>query len=264
RGPALLRLATPLNICGDVHGQYYDLLRMLELVGPPPEQRYLFLGDYVDRGPQSVEVIVLLLALRLRHPDCMALLRGNHESALLNRNYGFYRELERRGYSQSLQKRFADCFNCMPLAAVVGGRIFCCHGGLSPELRDLEQINMLPRPADVPRSGLFCDLLWSDPEYVAGWEPNVTRGCSYLFGPEVVDEFLRTHGLDLVCRAHQVVEEGYEFFARRGLVTIFSAPNYSKNWCCNSGVVMNVSPELVCSFVVFKEDRSSPDGATSH
>ncbi|KAK3928852.1 Serine/threonine-protein phosphatase PP1-beta, partial [Frankliniella fusca] len=236
----------------DVHGQFYDLLRVLEVVGAPPHRRYLFLGDYVDRGPQSTEVIVLLLALRVRHPDCVALLRGNHESALLNKNYGFYKELGRRGYSASLAKRFADCFNCMPLAAVVGGRIFCCHGGLSPDLHSLDQIDRLPRPADVPRQGLSCDLLWADPEYVIGWQPNVSRGCSYVFGPEVVEDFLRTHGLDLVCRAHQVVADGYEFFARRGLVTLFSAPNYSRRWCCNAGVVMCVDADLTCSFVAFK------------
>ncbi|XP_052121235.1 serine/threonine-protein phosphatase PP1-gamma catalytic subunit B-like [Frankliniella occidentalis] len=245
----------PTRCAGDVHGQYYDLLRVLEVVGTPPLQRFLFLGDYVDRGPQSTEVIVLLLALRVRYPDSVALLRGNHESALLNKNYGFYKELGRRGYSPSLPKRFADCFNCMPLAAVVGGRIFCCHGGLSPDLRSLEQINHLVRPADVPRDGLFCDLLWADPEYVIGWQPNISRGCSYVFGPEIVEEFLRTHGLDLICRAHQVVADGYEFFARRGLVTIFSAPNYSRHWCCNAGVVMHVDVDLTCSFVAFKANE---------
>jgi len=153
------------------------------------------------------------------------LLRGNHECAAINRIYGFYDECKRR-YNIKLWKTFTDCFNCLPVAAVVDEKIFCVHGGLSPEHHSMDQIRRLMRPTDVPDAGIICDLLWSDPDKeLEGWGEN-DRGVSFTFGSDVVTKFLKKHDLDLVCRAHQVVEDGYEFFAKRRLVTIFSAPNY--------------------------------------
>jgi serine/threonine-protein phosphatase PP1 catalytic subunit len=161
--PMLLELDAPINICGDTHGQYSDLLKLLAIGGFPPASNYLFLGDYVDRARQSVETIGLLLAYKVRRPASFFLLRGNHECASLNRIYGFFDECKRR-YSVKLWRVFGDCFNCMPVAAVVGDRILCMHGGLSPELESLDQIRALARPTEVPEDGLLCDLLWSDPE----------------------------------------------------------------------------------------------------
>eukprot|EP00439_Symbiodinium_sp_Y106_P082413 s218_g21.t2 len=223
--PILLELGCPLKICGDVHGQYSDLLKLFECGGFPPEANYLFLGDYVDRGKQSLETICCLLAYKVKFAENFFLLRGNHECASINRIYGFYDECKRR-YSIRLWKTFTDCFNCLPVSAVIEDKIVCMHGGLSPELNQLQQINQVVRPTDVPDTGLLCDLLWSDPEKeISGWGEN-DRGVSFTFGPDVVAGFLRKHSLDLVCRAHQVVEDGYEFFASRALVTLFSAPNY--------------------------------------
>jgi serine/threonine-protein phosphatase PP1 catalytic subunit len=160
--PILLELEAPLKICGDVHGQYYDLLRLFEYGNFPPESNYLFLGDYVDRGKQSLETICLLLAYKIKYPENFFLLRGNHECASINRIYGFYDECKRR-YNIKLWKTFTDCFNCLPLAAIIDEKIFCCHGGLSPDLESMEQIRRIMRPTDVPDQGLLCDLLWSDP-----------------------------------------------------------------------------------------------------
>jgi hypothetical protein len=159
----LLELEAPLKICGDVHGQYTDLLRLLEYGGFPPEANYLFLGDYVDRGKQSLETICLLLAYKIQYPDNFFILRGNHEAAGINRIYGFYDECKRR-YSIKLWKIFSDVFNCLPVSALVDEKILCMHGGLSPELNSLQQIADLARPCDVPDVGLMCDLLWSDPD----------------------------------------------------------------------------------------------------
>ena len=128
----LLSIA-PVNICGDTHGQYADLLRLFEVGGFPPESNYLFLGDYVDRAKQSIEVITLVLCFKIKYPETFFLLRGNHECASLNRIYGFYDECKRR-YSVKLWRIYADCFNCMPIAALVEDKIFCMHGGLSPDL----------------------------------------------------------------------------------------------------------------------------------
>ncbi|KPP70719.1 serine/threonine-protein phosphatase PP1-beta catalytic subunit-like [Scleropages formosus] len=171
---------------GDVHGQYYDLLRLFEYGGFPPESNYLFLGDYVDRGKQSLETICLLLAYKIKYPENFFLLRGNHECASINRIYGFYDECKRR-YNIKLWKTFTDCFNCLPVAAIVDEKIFCCHGGLSPDLQSMEQ----------------------------------------------------------------VVEDGYEFFAKRQLVTLFSAPNYCGEFD-NAGAMMSVDETLMCSFQILK------------
>ena len=161
--PMLLELEAPLKICGDVHGQYTDLLRLFEYGGFPPDSNYLFLGDYVDRGKQSLEVICILLCYKIQYPNNFFLLRGNHESAGINRIYGFYDECKRR-YSIKLWKVFSDVFNCLPVSALVDEKILCMHGGLSPEISSLQQIADLNRPSDVPDVGLMCDLLWSDPD----------------------------------------------------------------------------------------------------
>ncbi|CAE7924296.1 ppp1cc-b [Symbiodinium sp. KB8] len=245
-----LELEAPMNICGDVHGQFHDLLRMFEYGGFPPNSNYLFLGDYVDRGKQSLETIVLLFAYKALHPENFFLLRGNHESASITRIYGFYDECKRR-FNIKLWKSFCDVFNCLPVSALVDEKVMCMHGGLSPELQHFDQIRKIVRPTDVPDSGLICDLLWSDPDrdYV-GWAEN-DRGVSYVFGTDVVAAFLKRYNLDLVCRAHQVVEDGYEFFGKRNLVTLFSAPNYCGEFD-NAGAMMTLDETLMCKFIVLK------------
>lgn len=137
-----------VQICGDIHGQYYDLLRLFEYGGFPPEANYLFLGDYVDRGKQSLETICLLLAYKIKYPENFFILRGNHECASINRIYGFYDECKRR-YNIKLWKTFTDCFNCLPIAAIIDEKIFTMHGGLSPDLNSMEQIRRVMRPTDV-------------------------------------------------------------------------------------------------------------------
>jgi serine/threonine-protein phosphatase PP1 catalytic subunit len=259
--PSLLELDAPLKICGDIHGQYYDLLRLFEYGGFPPDANYLFLGDYVDRGKQSLETICLLLAYKIKFPENFFILRGNHECASINRIYGFYDECKRR-YNIKLWKTFTDCFNCLPIAAIIDEKIFCMHGGLSPDLNTMEQIRRIMRPTDVPDTGLLCDLLWSDPDKDAtGWREN-DRGVSFTFGPDVVAKFLQKHDLDLICRAHQVVEDGYEFFAKRQLVTLFSAPNYCGEFD-NAGAMMSVDESLMCSFQILKPSEKKKAAVAS-
>jgi len=255
RQPSLLEIKAPVKICGDIHGQYGDLLSLFEFGGFPPESNYLFLGDYVDRGRQSLECICLLMAYKIKYPNNFFLLRGNHECAGINRIYGFYDECKRR-YSINLWKVFTECFDWLPLAALIDRRILCMHGGISPDLKSLDQIKRIKRPTDVPDRGLLCDLLWSDPDKnVARWGEN-DRGVSVTFGAEIVEEFLDAVNIDLICRAHQVVEDGYEFFADKSLVTLFSAPNYCGEFD-NSGVIMNVDSGLCCSFQVLKPSEHS-------
>jgi serine/threonine-protein phosphatase PP1 catalytic subunit len=246
-----LELQAPLTICGDTHGQYTDLLRLFEVGLHPPETNYLFLGDYVDRGRQSIETICLLLAYKIKYPENFFLLRGNHECSSVNRVYGFYDECKRR-YSIKLWKNFIDVFNCLPIAAVIDDSIFCCHGGLSPELIFISQIKNILRPTDVPDYGLLCDILWSDPDENATDFFGVNeRGISVTFSKKLLEQFLKDNNLDMLIRAHQVVEEGYEFFGDKKCVTVFSAPNYCGMFD-NSGAMIVVDENLKCYFNVIK------------
>lgn len=248
--PMLLELEAPISIIGDIHGQYNDLLRVFEFGGFPPQTNYLFLGDYVDRGGQSLECITLVLAYKIKYPENFFVLRGNHECAAISRIYGFYDECKRR-FSIKLWKLFTNVFDCLPVAALVDNKIFCIHGGLSPHLKEMRQIKEIRRPTEVPDVGLMCDLIWGDPDKdVKGWREN-DRGVSYTFGEDVVEEFLETHGLDLVCRAHQVVEDGYEFMGSRRLVTLFTAPNYCGEFD-NAAAFMSVDETLKCSFQILR------------
>ena len=248
--PTFLELETPITVCGDTHGQYPDLLRLFDLGGYPPDTNYLFLGDYVDRGEQSIETISLLLAYKIKYEENFFILRGNHECGSINRIYGFYDECKRR-YNIKIWKSFVDLFNCLPIAACIDDKIFLVHGGLSPELKNTDEIKKIMRPTDVAEEGLLCDLLWSDPENMAKeWGPN-DRGISVTFNVKVLEKFLEKNELDLLCRAHQVVEEGYEFFGDRKLVTVFSAPNYCGEFDNNGGIML-VDENLKCSFKIIK------------
>ena len=186
--PMLLELQGPITICGDIHGQYKDLVHVFNLAKYPSETNFLFLGDYVDRGKNSLEVITLLLCFKIKYPNRFFLLRGNHEQSSINRIYGFYDECKRR-YSVKLWKVFTNCFNCLPISAVVSDKILCMHGGLSPHLHHLGMgtpscavmlVNLMcvgdilnfVRPTEIPDDGLLTDILWSDPGTHSGWEEN--------------------------------------------------------------------------------------------
>ncbi|KAI9509089.1 Metallo-dependent phosphatase-like protein [Russula earlei] len=248
--PTLIELSPPVKIVGDVHGQYSDLIRLFEMCGFPPASNYLFLGDYVDRGKQSLETFLLLLCYKIKYPENFFLLRGNHECANVTRVYGFYDECKRRCNIKTW-KTFVDVFNCLPIAAIVASKIFCVHGGLSPSLQSMEDVKALQRPTDVPDYGLLNDLLWSDPSDTAlDWEDN-ERGVSFCFGKAIINEFLMRYDMDLICRAHMVVEDGYEFWNDRTLVTVFSAPNYCGEFD-NYGACMSVSEDLLCAFELLK------------
>jgi serine/threonine-protein phosphatase PP1 catalytic subunit len=262
----LLELSAPMKLCGDIHGQYHDLLHLFAVVGFPPDKNFLFLGDYVDRGRQSLECICLLFAFKVRYPNNFFILRGNHEEANINRIYGFYDECRRR-HSVKLWKTFCDAFNHMPLAALLEDRIFCMHGGIPRVLDHMDQVRAIRRPVShIPDNdtddigeGIVRDLLWADPEEPAnaninlGWRDNSVRGISYFFGAAALDEFMRKHDLDLIARAHEVVRDGYQFFGGqrrpKALITVFSAPNYTGEHD-NAAAVLDVDANLTASIVV--------------
>uniref|UniRef100_A0A7E4V3H5 Serine/threonine-protein phosphatase n=2 Tax=Panagrellus redivivus TaxID=6233 RepID=A0A7E4V3H5_PANRE len=251
--PAMIEVKAPVRVCGDIHGQFEDLLALLSLNGHPPRHRYLFLGDYVDRGPYSIEVISLLFAYKILYPEDVVLLRGNHESRPVNMQYGFYMECKKR-YSVALYEAFQYAFYCMPFCARIEYRILCMHGGISEDLTDLKQLDRIERPCDIPDLGILADLTWADPDpSISGFEDS-PRGASRIFGADALKNFLATLSLELIVRAHQVVEDGYEFFADKQLITIFSAPNYCGQFD-NAGAVLIVQKDFNIGISVFRADE---------
>jgi serine/threonine-protein phosphatase PP1 catalytic subunit len=210
----------------------------------------------VDRGPNSIEVIAYLLALKIKYPNHIWLLRGNHETAEISRDWGFLQEfVDRR--MESVFYSFTDTFKWLPIAAIVGHRIFCVHGGISPELRVVTQIRDLKRPLEIPEDGLLADLLWADPSMDGdGWQAN-NRGTSVSYGPDVVDEFLKRHHFDVLVRAHERAQEGFHFPfpGRQNCVTLFSAPNYEQ--FMNAAAIMRVEEDMTCGFEII--EPISPD-----
>ncbi|SAL94768.1 hypothetical protein [Absidia glauca] len=235
--PNLLRMPAPLTICGDVHGQYYDLLKLLEVGGDPVNTNYLFLGDYVDRGYFSIECVLLLWAYKLWYPTSFYLMRGNHECRHLTDYFTFKLECTKK-YSEEVYDAVMECFDALPLAAVVNNQFLCVHGGLSPELKTLHDIEKINRFREIPTSGLMCDLLWADPyedfdsDNNPKFEHNHVRGCSYFFSYQAACRFLEKNHLLSVIRAHEAQANGYRMYRKSkdtgfpALMTIFSAPNY--------------------------------------
>ncbi|XP_014244344.1 serine/threonine-protein phosphatase 4 catalytic subunit-like [Cimex lectularius] len=221
----LVVLSTPITVCGDIHGQLPDLVELFTVGGLIPYTTYLFLGDYVDRGYNSIETYLLMMALKVRYPTRIYLLRGNHESREITQVYGFYDECLRKYGSITVWRYCVETFNMLSLAAIVDGKVFCIHGGLSPNIDLLDDIKMIDRFQEVPHHGAMCDLLWSDPEELNGWGVS-PRGAGYLYGSDVVDKFRMVNSVDYIARAHQLVLEGYKWHFRNTVVTVWSAPNY--------------------------------------
>eukprot|EP01117_Protostelium_nocturnum_P001685 TRINITY_DN1206_c1_g3_i1.p1 TRINITY_DN1206_c1_g3~~TRINITY_DN1206_c1_g3_i1.p1 ORF type:complete len:317 (-),score=93.40 TRINITY_DN1206_c1_g3_i1:107-1057(-) len=239
----------PVTVCGDVHGQFHDLLELFRIGGGPPDANLLFMGDYVDRGYYSVETVTLLVALKTRYKNRLTILRGNHESRQITHVYGFYDECVRKYGSPNVWKIFTDLFDYLPLTAIIEGKIFCLHGGLSPTVDSMSQIRTLDRIQEVPHEGPMCDLLWSDPDERCGWGIS-PRGAGYTFGQDISEQFNHNNGLNLVARAHQLVMEGYNWAHDRNVVTIFSAPNYCYR-CANQAAFMEIDEHMNRTFLQF-------------
>lgn len=243
---------SPVKICGDIHGQFYDLLELFKAGGEIPETNYIFMGDFVDRGHNSVETFQLLLCYKALYPDCITLLRGNHESRQITQVYGFYEECVKKYGNANPWRYCVEVFDYLNLAALIDNRIFCVHGGLSPNLRTIDQIQVLERLQEIPHQGPYCDLMWSDPEDIVGWDVS-PRGAGYLFGYEATNEFSHNNDIDLICRAHQLVMEGFKYhFPAKNLVTVWSAPNYCYR-CGNVASVLSIDDHLNRDFIIFKE-----------
>ena len=258
--PVMLELMPPLTICGDVHGQFRDVIRLFEKGGYPDITNYLFLGDYVDRGPSSVNTISLLLCYKVKYPLNFFMLRGNHEISSTNRTFGFYDELAQTfSDHDEVFRRVNEAFDWLPMTALIDGRVLCIHGGISPRLSNLGQLRNLVRPIKFDENTLALDLLWSDPGVrVDDWDEN-ERGVSCLYGSKSLRKFLDDNNLDVLVRAHQVVEDGYEFpfSPYMGVVTVFSAPKYCDAYD-NKAALMHIDENLEAYFSVIEPISSEP------
>lgn len=241
----------PITVVGDIHGQFADLLELMKIGGRSPDTNYLFLGDYVDRGYDSVETVCTVLALKVRWPTRVYLLRGNHESRQITQVYGFYDECLRKYGNANVWRYITDMFDHLPLAALIEEEIFCPHGGLSPSLDTLDHIRALERTQEVPHEGPMCDLLWSDPDDRCGWGIS-PRGAGYTFGQDISEQFNHNNKLSLITRAHQLVQEGYEWAHDHAVVTVFSAPNYCYR-CGNLAAIMEIDEGMRRSFLQFEQ-----------
>ncbi|XP_068938861.1 serine/threonine-protein phosphatase 6 catalytic subunit isoform X5 [Petaurus breviceps papuanus] len=205
--------------------KFYDLCELFRTGGQVPDTNYIFMGDFVDRGYYSLETFTYLLALKAKWPDRITLLRGNHESRQITQVYGFYDECQTKYGNANAWRYCTKVFDMLTVAALIDEQILCVHGGLSPDIKTLDQIRTIERNQEIPHKGAFCDLVWSDPEDVDTWAIS-PRGAGWLFGAKVTNEFVHINNLKLICRAHQLVHEGYKFMFDEKLVTVWSAPNY--------------------------------------
>lgn len=238
--PNIRYVSSPVVVVGDLHGQYSDLIHIFQIGGTPSENAYVFLGDYVDRGDNSIESIFLLLVYKVIYPERITLLRGNHEVKSINRIYGFYDEVLMRYGNSNVWTMVNNVFNHFNIGSIVDNRYFCVHGGISTRIT-INRLQRLDRFERISEGSIITDLLWSDPYYKLGTSPN-PRGSGFLFGEDVLKQFLMYNNLDLMIRSHQLAIEGYKWNLSSLCLTVWSAPNYMGK-CSNPASILVIQKD---------------------
>lgn len=235
--PNILKIEDPVTVVGDIHGQFYDLIQILDLGGNIEKTKYIFLGDYVDRGAFSTECVFLLMAIKINFKHTVVMLRGNHECRQLTSFFNFKQECEVK-YDIEVYNRLMEAFDCLPFGCIINDKFLCVHGGISPCLTSLAEAQKVSRFSEPPKQGLLCDIIWADPcskDEEAGrfdFKNNKNRGCSFVFGAKAAIPFLRKNQLIAIIRGHEAQLDGYKMYnwdqkdAFPSVITVFSAPNY--------------------------------------
>ncbi|CAI2372571.1 unnamed protein product [Moneuplotes crassus] len=253
----VVQVSAPVSLVGDIHGQFHDLLEIFKIGGEIPHTNYLFLGDYVDRGAYSIETIMLLILFKIRYPQRVTLLRGNHESRQITQIYGFYTECQRKYGNPNAWKYVTDLFDYLPIAAFIDDSIFCVHGGLSPLLQNIDYVKEINRFREIPHEGAFADLMWSDPDADLDGFKISPRGAGFQFGCDVVKRFIECNNISKIYRAHQLCMEGYLILFDGTMNTVWSAPNYCYRYG-NLASINEIDEHLNDFFNVFS---CSPENA---
>ncbi|KAI6659015.1 Serine:threonine protein phosphatase 2A [Oopsacas minuta] len=243
----VIEVNSPITVCGDLFGHFHDLLEVFKTGGKCPDTNYLFLGNYIDRGTHSVETVSLLIALKIKHPDRVNLLRGNHECRQISKVYGLYDECVKKYGNGNVWNFFMDLFDHFPLTALIEGRILGVHGGLSPSIETLDEIRDLNRVQDVPVEGPICDLLWSDPGEHEGFVKSA-RGAGHSFGADITAKFHLKNDLKVLTRSHKVDVDGHRWHHGKQVVSINSASNFEHD---NYAAIMQLDAQ-VHKFLKFK------------
>lgn len=282
---SLVQVPLPCRVYGDIHGQLLDLLEFFNAFSWPDKRRgdifsmnYVFLGDFVDRGNYSCDVISLLFSLKILYPTKIFLVRGNHEDRLMNVNYGFHADCVRKfaHEGEDIWERVNDVFEFLPIAALVEGAILCIHGGIGDSIVSLDDLRGIPKPIQVvgeinasttSRDRMILDALWSDPtdnDSVLGVHLSPRGKNTCRFGPDRVQDFNRRNGLKLIIRAHECVQHGYEYFAHGQLLTVFSATNYCNQYNNDGAMVVLVKDDRTGEVVEHAQVIKSGTVDTSH
>ena len=250
--PNVIEIKAPVIVVGDVHGQFYDLLELMKIGGPIPDMSYLFLGDYVDRGPCCVETMTYLTLLKICYPSRISLIRGNHETRNITQVYGFFAECQRKYGNSNIWQYFTDLFDYLPIAAVIQNTYFCVHGGLSPSISIIDEVKKIDRVQEIPHEGSFADLMWSDPDETNNGFSTSSRGAGYMFGKDIVSKFLYTNSCSHIIRAHQLCNDGFQVLFNDTFSTVWSAPNYCFRFN-NLASILQIDENLNRQFLVFSE-----------
>lgn len=274
--PTLLKISSPVTVVGDVHGQLYDLRIIFDKCGYPSTKKYLFLGDYVDKGFRDFDTILLLLCYKILNPHNVYLLRGNHELSCINKYCGLF-DIIKNEYEngQIIYEKVNEIFDYLSLAAIVDEQIFCVHGGISKHLNKMEDLNEIKKPVNECLvfennhfiDGLVTDLLWAECDKDIDYWRNGNYGYETFFGYKAVEDFLTKFNLKLICRGHEYNKDGieYNFSPHKSFITIFSAPFYRLMYDNTAAVIhFNKSLDFEVSKFEPKLPKLDPEKAITY